>query len=98
MGEQTSAGCSPDTRHRARTGTPSGGRLEKAGRLRRRDAEAEALLEVEVDEVGVVMVVADREVLAGLEQEVAAAQGHDDRAAHARRPHDRAAAEDLLEM
>ena len=49
-------------------------RLEEAGRLGRRDAEAEALLEVEVDEVGVVVVVADREVLAGLEQEVAAAQ------------------------
>ena len=61
-------------------------RLEEAGRLRRGDAEGEALLEVEVDELGVVVVVADREVLAGLEQEVAAAQGHDDRAAARRAP------------
>src|SRR3954447_25473377 len=72
--------------------------LQGARRLRRRDPEAEALLEVEVDVVGVVVVVADREVLPGLEQEVPAAQRHHDRAAHARRPDDRAAREDLLEV
>ena len=42
--------------------------------------------EVEVDGVGVVAVVADREVLAGLEQEVAAALADDDGALHARAP------------
>ena len=71
-------------------------RAQEAGRLGRRDAEAEALLQVEVDGFGVVVVVADREVLAGLEQEVAAAQADDDRAAHAGRPHDRAAARIFL--
>ena len=34
--------------------------------------------------------VADRQILAGLEVEVAAAHAQHDRAAHARRPHDRA--------
>src|SRR5689334_20604724 len=42
-------------------------------RLGRGDPEGEGLLEVEVHRVGVVMVVADRHVLARLEQEVAAA-------------------------
>ena len=48
-----------------------------------------------MDGVGVVVVVADREVLAGLEEEVAAAQAEHDRALDARRPDDRAA-EDLV--
>ena len=42
--------------------------------LGRRDPEAEALDEVQLDVLGVVAVVADRDVLAALEQEVAAAQ------------------------
>ncbi len=56
------------------------------GRLRRGHAEAERLLDVEVHDVGVVAVVADRQVLAALEQEVAAAQRDDDGAGHARAP------------
>ena len=44
----------------------------------------ERLLEVEVHGVGVVVVVADGEVLPGLEQEVAAALAEHDRAVDAR--------------
>jgi hypothetical protein len=51
--------------------------------LRRRDAEGEALHEIQVDGVGVVAVVADREILTGVEEEVAAALAQDDRAPQA---------------
>src|ERR1700761_8190317 len=44
------------------------------------------------------MVVADRQVLARFEQEVAAPQAHHDRAAQARRPDDLAAVEDLPQV
>ena len=50
-----------------------------------------------MDLLGVVVVVTDRQVLAGLEQEVATPQADDDRSLDARRPHDRAA-EDLPEV
>ncbi len=70
-----------DRRHAATTvkrarGAACGGRagLGQGDRcLGGGDAEAEALLQVEVHCVGVVVLVADREVLAGLEEEVAAA-------------------------
>jgi hypothetical protein len=61
------------------------------GRFRRGDAEAEAFLQVEMGGVGVVVVVADREVLAGVEQEVAAAHAHNRGALHARGPDERSA-------
>src|SRR4051812_7537183 len=64
---------------------------EGDGGLRRDGAEREALHQVERDALGVVALVAHREVLARLEQEVAAALAEHDRALHARRPHERAA-------
>src|SRR5262245_27778244 len=48
-------------------------RGERYGGLRCRDAEREALDEIQVDLLGVVAVVADREILPAVEQEVAAA-------------------------
>src|SRR4051795_3658227 len=74
-------------------GGPQGAR-----RLGRVDVEGEGLLEVERDGVGIVVGVADREVLARFEPEVAAAQGDDDRAAHAGGPGDRAALEALAQV
>ena len=49
-------------------------RRQRDRRLRSRGQEAEALLQIQMDGLGVVVVVADRQVLSGLEPEVAAAQ------------------------
>ena len=51
--------------------------------------EAEALLQVQPHRLAVVAVVADRQVLARLEQEVATPPAQNQRAADARGPHDR---------
>src|SRR3954468_6185718 len=64
---------------------------ERDRRLRSRHPEREALLEIEVDRVLVVGAVADREVLAGLEPEVAAAHADEHRPLHPGRAHERAA-------
>src|ERR1700749_552987 len=70
---------------------------EGGRRLGGGDDEGGALLGVEVDRFGVVVAVADREVLAGLEEEVAPAEAEDDAAADAGRPDDRAV-EDLRQV
>ena len=72
-------------------------RGEDDGRFRRGLEEGKALLEVEVYVVGVVMVVAEGQVLADLEHEVAAPEAQDHRALHARGPHD-LTAEDLADV
>ena len=59
--------------------------------LRLVHAEREALLEVEVHVLVVVVRVADRDVLAALEDEVAAAEADDEAVLSARAPHDRSA-------
>ena len=53
--------------------------------------------EVELDGAGVVALVADREILADVEQEVAATLADHDRALHAGRPHERPA-DDLAQV
>src|SRR3954466_10594044 len=72
---------------------PARGRRRRRGqrdrRLGRRDAEAEALDEVQLDVLGVVAVIADRDVLAALEEKVPAAQAEYDAAVDAGRPHER---------
>src|SRR5438067_13231364 len=70
---------------------------ERHRRLRRGHVKAEALLEIQPHHVAVVRVVADREVLARLEEKVAAAQAEHDRSLHAGRPDDRAL-EDLAKV
>src|SRR6202042_3836733 len=65
--------------------------------FRRRDVEAEALLQIQLHGLGVVPFVADRNVLAGFEHEVAATEADHDRASHARGPDDRAL-EDLAQV
>src|SRR5947209_13411862 len=56
--------------------------------LGRDDAEAEALLQIQPDDVGIVRVVADREVLAGFEQEVASPEADNHRTPGAGSPHE----------
>ncbi len=56
-----------------------------------RHPEAEALLEVELDRVRVVARVADRQVLTGIEEKIAAAEAEDRTALHRGRPDDRPA-------
>src|SRR5260370_37626305 len=64
--------------------------LEPDRRFRGGDAQDEALLQVQVDRFGVVVVVADRQVLAHLQEEVVAPLAEHDAAADSWRPHDRA--------
>src|SRR3954469_14912574 len=64
---------------------------ERDRRLRRRHPEREALLEIEVDRVLVVGAVADRQVLAGLQEEVAAAHADEHGAFDPGRAYERAA-------
>src|SRR5271156_1765869 len=59
--------------------------------------ETERLFEVEADHLVVVGVIADRQILAAIEHEIASSQAEDDRASHAGRPHDRTF-EDLAEV
>src|SRR6185437_1094447 len=72
-------------------------RLDRDCRLRRGDVEAEALLQVEANLVGVVVQVSDGEVLAGLEEEVVAAHADHDGALQTRRP-DQLALDDLAQV
>jgi O-acetylserine/cysteine efflux transporter len=64
-------------------------RLERYRRLRCGDVEAEALLQVQPDDIAVVGVIADRQVLARLEDEVAASLADHDRTLDPGRPDDR---------
>src|SRR3954447_19138504 len=66
-------------------------RVEADGSLGSRDAEAEALLQVEPGGVGVVALVSNREILAGLEEEVASPHAHHGTTRNGGGPDDRAA-------
>jgi hypothetical protein len=74
-----------------------GSRWKRHGRLGRRDPEAEALLQVQVDGVRVVVLVSDRKVLAAVEEEIAPPHAYNGAAVDRGRPHDRAA-EDLAQV
>jgi hypothetical protein len=76
---------------------PIGSGWKRHGCLGRRDPEAEALLQVQVDGVRIVVLVSDREILAAVEEEIAPAHAEHGAAVDRRRPHDRAA-EDLAQV
>src|SRR5262245_8106226 len=70
---------------------------ERHSGLRRDDPEAEALAQVERDGLRIVVLVADGDVLAGVEEEVAPSHAHDGSSFDPRSPDERAA-EDLPQM
>ena len=88
-------------RLRAPSRTRSGGGSAALGQshrcVRLEHPEAEALLDVQPHDVGIVVQVADGEILAAVEDEVAATEAQHDTAVHAGRPH-QWPAEDLAQV